>query len=154
MMQWPVLLLFLSYLYVIHFNDDEIVRATARKVTTRAGEISRIDISVSVKDGYHIQSNKINNEFIIPTTVKLNPDNGFKIKKIVFPSSKKFKLEGFDNDLEVYDGNFDIGVTLRTANSIERGIHHLRGELNYQACDSVRCFSPKGVPFLIEVAVQ
>jgi hypothetical protein len=154
MMQWSVLLLLLSYFSGINFNDEEIVTANAKKVTTRAGEISRIDIAVSVKDGYHIQANKVRNEFIIPTTLNLNPGDEFKIKKIVFPLSKKFKLEGVDDHLEVYDGNFDIAVTLKTANSIRKGIHHLSGNLSYQACDSVRCFAPKEVQFKVEFEVQ
>lgn len=153
MMLWSALLLLLCYSPGI-LGSDEIVQASAAKVTTRAGEVTTINIAVSVKNGYHIQANKVNDEFIIPTTVELTPTTEIKIKKIVFPSSKKFKLEGVDDYLEVYDGNFEIAVKLKTAHAVQRGTHQLEGRLKYQACDSVRCFSPKDVRFLVELYIQ
>lgn len=151
---YAFILLLISHCSSVTFDGDELVQASAERVTIRGGQVKAVNILVRVKDGYHIQANKVRNEFTIPTTLVLRQSNEFKMKRAAFPSSKKFKLEGVDDYLEVYDGKFEIGVTLKATSEVQPGAYQLNGKLNYQACDSVRCFSPRDAHFIIEVDVQ
>ncbi|HLF34982.1 MAG TPA: protein-disulfide reductase DsbD domain-containing protein [Cyclobacteriaceae bacterium] len=133
---------------------DEIVKVNVSKVIVKAGRQSVINISVEVKDGYHIQANEVNDEYIIPTTIEIDGGSEFIIKSLNFPSVKKFKLEGTDVDLDVYDGLFEILAFFNSQKTLPKDLYQLNGALTYQACDSIRCLFPKTIKFLIEIEVQ
>jgi len=154
MIQWPIIFLVSSFAVSEQIRANEIVKVNVPKVIVQAGKSSVINITVEVKNGYHIQANKVNNEFIIPTTLEINDDKEIILKKQVFPSAKKFKLEGTDEHLDVYDERFAISIFFRTRKEIQRGIRQLNGKLNYQACDSVRCLFPRVIDFSIDVEVR
>lgn len=135
-------------------NPDVIVKVNAPKVTVEAGRHSVIQIVVEIKNGYHIQANKVSNESMIPTTLDISSDKSLIVKKQVFPSAKKFKLEGTEEYLDVYDGRFDISIFFNTSRQTKKGLHRLDGKLNYQACDSIRCLFPRAAGFSMEIEVR
>lgn len=152
-MRWLIIFLFNSIMTIGQVND-ELVKVNVPTVTVQAGRQSVISVSVEVKNGYHIQANEVKDEYIIPTTLEIDGGKEFVIKKQVFPSAKKFKLEGTDQYLDVYDGRFEIQTSFIAQTKSQKKVHHLNGKLNYQACDSVRCLFPRTVEFLIEVNVN
>ena len=154
MIQWLTIFLVSSFTVSKQINADEIVKVNVPKVIVQAGKSSVINITVEVKNGYHIQANKVDNEFIIPTTLEINGDEKITLKKQIFPSAKQFKLEGTDEHLDVYDGRFEINIFFKARKEIQKGIRQLKGKLNYQACDSVRCLFPRVIDFSIDVEVR
>ncbi len=150
MIKWLTIFL-ISTLTVI--NTDEIVKVNTQKVIVKAGLDSVINIAIEIKNGYHIQANKVENQFI-PTTLEIKNDREITIKNKIFPPAKKFKLKGTDQYLNVYDGIFEISILFTTKKEVRKGLHHLYGQLNYQACDSMRCLFPKSIEFLLEVELR
>src|SRR6266508_3950465 len=105
------------FIFLFHFSlcseqasSDSIIKITVPEVIAHAGKSAVIYVYVVVKEGYHIQANKVNDEFVIPTTLDLNADTIIKTGKQIFPSGKKFKLEGTSDYLFVYDGKFKITI--------------------------------------------
>jgi hypothetical protein len=135
-------------------SSEDIVKVHAPGVTMRAGGSSTIDLSVEVMDGYHIQSNKADVESIIPTTLGIESDKEIFLRKQIFPKAKKFKLKGTDEVLDVYDGRFNVRISLGAGRKIRKGLHRLNGKMDYQACDSVRCLFPRVAEFTLEVEVR
>jgi predicted metal-dependent peptidase len=134
-------------------HADEIVKARAQKKIISAGDDAMINIVVEVMEGYHIQANKVSNEFI-PTTLEIKGDHEIILKSQVFPQAKKFKLEGTEEYLDVYDGRFEINIFFKTQKEIKKGIHQLNGILSYQACNAIRCLFPRSTEFAIEIEVR
>ena len=135
-------------------NSDEIVEVVAPTVVIHAGVDSvMMNISIKVKDGYHIQADKVGND-LIPTSLEIHGDGKIVIRNQIFPLPRKFKLEGTDESLDVYGGTFEIGICLQAEKDLMKGRHELAGKLTYQACDSVRCLFPRVAGFLIEVEVR
>lgn len=153
MIRWLIIFLLISIMADGQVNDD-LVKVNAPNVTVQAGRQSMISVSVEVKDGYHIQAHAVKDEFIIPTTLEIDGGKEFVIKNQVFPSAKTFKLEGTDQYLDVYDGRFAIQTFFIAHKKTRKNVHHLKGKLNYQACDSVRCLFPRTVEFSIEIDVH
>ncbi|MEX2232423.1 MAG: hypothetical protein WD824_09700 [Cyclobacteriaceae bacterium] len=154
MTKWLTIFLVSSFTAGSQINADEIVKVNSPGVIVKAGNHSMINVAIEVKNGYHIQANKVDNEFIIPTTLEMSYGKDIIVKKQVFPSAKKFRLEGTNEYLDVYDGRFEIGIFFRTQKEIQKGIHRLDGKLNFQACDSIRCLSPRGIEFSMEIEVR
>ncbi len=134
-------------------TSNGIVKISAPEFLVPAGKSSVIRVKIEVKKGYHIQANKVNNEFLIPTTLEINTDKKIILGKQVFPRSKKFKLEGTENFLDVYDGIFEISIPFKTQKTIQKRKYELGSKLHYQACDSRTCFFPKIIDFFIHVKV-
>jgi hypothetical protein len=150
---WPFILL----LYLLPCKEkasvDSIVKVNAPEVTAYAGKSGEIHIYVTIKKGYHIQANKVNDDFIIPTTFEINTGEIITTGKQSFPSGKKFRLEGTSDYLRVYDGVFKITIPFKTFEKIQKGKYTLDAKLHYQACDNKTCYSPKTVVFSIAVKV-
>lgn len=155
-MRWPILILvvLLDYAARAQASTDQIVVVEPSETVVKTGANSIISIHVEVRDGYHIQANKVHDEYIVPTTLVFEEKDGFVISDIVFPTAKKFRLEGTDNVLDVYDGKFEIRARLNTHKQIKKGEYILAGKLNYQACDSVRCLFPREVKFEVQIKVR
>lgn len=147
MIEWHTIFLMIS---LTLSNTDEIVKVKTQNVIVNAGSDSVINIAIEIKSGYHIQANKVKDQFI-PTTLEIKGDKEIIITNKVFPPAKKFKLEGTDQYLDVYDGKFEISIFFTTKKEIRKGLHHLYGQLNYQACDSMRCLFPKSIEFSLDI---
>jgi len=148
-------LLIISLAYLLaDLTSPVIVTVNVAESIVYAGIAAMIPISVEVKEGYHIQANKVNDESLIPTTLEVNADKNITINKQEFPPSKKFKLEGTDTFLNVYDGKFLIKLFLNPVAKTQTGKYVLEAKLRYQACDSKSCLFPRVIDFLIPVEVK
>ncbi len=134
-------------------QKTDILKIIVPQILVDAGKSSTIHIGVEIKNGYHIQANKVNDEYLIPTTLKINADKNIMPGEQAFPQSKKFRLEGSDDYLNVYDGNFDISIAFKTTKQIQKGKHTLAAKIHYQGCDSKSCLSPKTIDFFIPIEV-
>lgn len=135
-------------------TDKTLVNVTVNEATVYVGKNTLISIWVEVKRGYHIQANKVDDEFLVPTTLEVNDVKGITISKQEFPSAKPFKLEGTDSFLSVYDGKFLIKLTLAADAKMKTGNYELKAKLHYQACDSRSCLFPRALDFSIPVEVK
>jgi hypothetical protein len=153
MAHWPLIFLF----HFLPFNNqtsaDSIIKITAPEVIVHPGENATINVYVTVKKGFHIQSNKVNDEFIIPTTLEINTGKIITTGKQSFPGGKKFRLKGTDNYLLVYDGSFKITIPFKAGKKTQKGKYPLNAKLRYQACDSRTCFFPKIIDFRIFITI-
>ena len=153
MVHWPLIFLFHFFPFNNQSSADSIIKLTAPEVIVHAGENATINVYVVVKKGFHIQSHEVIDEFIVPTTLEMNTGEIITTGKYSFPPGKKFKLEGTDNYLLVYDGNFKITIPFKASEKIQKGKYPLYAKLRYQACDSRTCFFPKSIDFIISVTV-
>jgi hypothetical protein len=153
MTSWAAILSFICYVAIAQSISNEIASVHAPAVTAQAGEPGTFNLSVEIKEGYHIQSHEVKDE-LIPTTIQFNSLPGFTFTEVAFPPPKKFKLEGTESNLDVYDGKFNVKVSFTTDPKIRRGKHNPTGKFKYQACDSVRCLFPKSIDFSFNVEVK
>jgi len=119
-----------------------------------AGGLVEVQISVTLTNGYHLQANPASGDYLVPTRLELKAPKGVTVGKIIYPSGKPYRLNGADKDLDTYDGNFKIGVLLKSPSAARPGKRILQGRLYYQACDSKTCLFPTSVPLSLTVNVN
>lgn len=134
--------------------DPDIVTVHSTESIVYAGENNCVQVGVSVKEGYHIQANKVSDESLVPTTLEIQHNGFLTVSKQEFPPGKQFKLEGTDSSLNVYDGNFPINLFLNPDKNAVEGKYVLAAKLHYQACDSRRCLFPETIDFEIPIEVK
>ncbi|MGA3125131.1 MAG: protein-disulfide reductase DsbD domain-containing protein [Candidatus Korobacteraceae bacterium] len=122
-------------------------------VVTRGGK-AVLNIELQVNKGFHVNSNKPNDELLLPTVVHLNPPQGIMIVNIQYPEGEQLALPFMGNDkLSVYTGSFAITAAVRVPKSAMPGTLRVHGEVKYQACDNRQCFPPKTTPLEFDVRV-
>lgn len=149
-----LVILILTHSLAVAQVDNDLVRVTAPLATMQRGGEAVVRLVVDVVDGYHIQAHEVKDEFLIPTTLSLNTGGAFVAAAPVFPATHKFRLEGTDEYLDVFDGKFEIEVHLRASPATKDGLHRVEGELHYQACDSIRCLFPRTAKFVMAIQIN
>lgn len=126
-----------------------------KKFLINTGKEALIELYFRVKDNYHIQANQLNDENLIPTTLNLTGPDNFAAGKALFPPPEKFLMTGTDEQLDVFSNQFKIYVPVKINNFKTQDKHSLvlNGNLFYQACDSVKCYYPRNLDFLLNIEI-
>lgn len=153
-MNWAIIIVPVCLLFGNkQFVSADILNIAVAEIVVHAGKSSVIKMEIEIKKGYHIQVNKVKDDLLIPSTVEINDDKNITIGRQKFPPAKKFKLEGTNNFLDVYDGVFEIRIPIKTVAKTPKGEHMLDGKLHYQACDNRTCLFPKSIGFSISIKI-
>jgi hypothetical protein len=123
-------------------------------VVIEAGGKSILRVPVHVASGYRVQANPASNEFLVPLELVLADTGVFGFGDPVYPEPEAYRLEGADDDLLTYRGDFEIVVVVSADVAAAAGAGTATGELRYQACNSRMCFFPESVAVdvLLDVA--
>jgi hypothetical protein len=145
------ILVLLPWMFALTTGD--VVKLHVPQVTLRHNTEATIRIRISVKEGFHIQSNKPSMEQFIPTVVTLAVPSELTLFPPVFPSAKKFSLEGTNDAIDVYDGDFDVVIPVQCGN-LASGTYYFQGTVRYQSCDARRCYFPEEITFSVRAVVK
>jgi hypothetical protein len=127
--------------------------AQAGEPVLRPGASSDARLEVTVKEGFHVQSNPAAEPYLVPVTLDLGADDRLKLGKPVYPPGKAFRLPGADDDLLVYDGTFELRVPIDVSAGAAPGVVRIEGTLRYQACDDRVCLRPASIPVGLTVKI-
>src|SRR5947207_1757369 len=107
-----------------------------------AGETVRAALTVTLPDGFHVQSNKPRDPDLIATELSVDAPAGVTVKEVVFPPAIDLKQIGVTQPLAVFERRFSIGVPLAFASNLATGSIDVPARLRYQACNDTTCFAP------------
>jgi len=115
----------------------------------RTGEDVRGVAVAKIADGWHVNSNKPLDEFVIPTVLTLDPATA-TLTGAQYPAHR---LQSFaftnGSQLAVYEGTIRIPFTAR----VKPGAQNIKATLRYQACNDHLCLPPKTVTADIALTV-
>lgn len=118
----------------------------AEQQTVPAGKRSTIELHFKVLDGYHVNSHTPKSDFLIPTTLKLQPAPGVTATEAQYSAGHEFSFAFSPTEkLDVYTGDFIIKLPVTAA----PGEHLVDAALHYQACDHAACYPPKTLPLQV-----
>src|SRR5688572_17433644 len=112
-------------------SEKEIVTISVDETLVPPGKKRVAVIQVKVKDGYHIQADKVNDESLIPVTLKVTTDKHFNVGDPIFPPYKLFRLEGTENSLNVFDSIITIRLPIKAGPDLKRGRYIIKARLHY-----------------------
>jgi thiol:disulfide interchange protein DsbD len=119
----------------------------------KAGAATKIDVEVKIDDGYHINSNRPAEQFLIPTALKLERLPGLTTTRVLYPKAKMQKFGFSEKPLSVYEGKARLSFTARALPSLAAGSYTLKGKLTVQACNNQACLRPQTVNVAIPLEV-
>src|SRR4030067_801987 len=116
------------------------------------GSEVKLAVKVNVENGWHINSNKPYEDYLIPTSLSIDTSY-FKIRRIVYPKPRDFTFDFSENPLSVYEGEIYIGALLDVSKDLSPGQYPLIVNLDYQACNDKSCLAPTSVQDTLLVTV-
>lgn len=121
------------------------------KIAAAAHSTAQAAFVVTIAPGFHIQSNHPKLDYLIPSTIELQPAHGVSVERVAWPKAQEHKFSFSADPLAVFEGTLKIPVTLKTSGP---GVAELHGTFRYQACNDQMCRPPVKVPLTLEVDVR
>jgi DsbC/DsbD-like thiol-disulfide interchange protein len=100
-------------------------------------------IVIDVPSGYHINSSKPLETYLIATSLKVDAPGGVRVGPVSYPRPmlKSFKFS--QKKLSVYEGQARLKFTLTIPANYSGGAVDLKTRVRLQSCNDEVCFPPK-----------
>ena len=115
-----------------------------QKLVIQRGQSATIKLQARIDPGYHVNSNKPHEDYLIPMRLTFTADP-LVVESVKYPAGHDEKYTFSEKPLSVVTGNFEVLVTIRAPQNIEPQMYVLLGKLRYQACSDKACLAPKTV---------
>ncbi len=117
------------------------------------GRAFEVAVVAEIRQGFHMNSHKPNDEFLIPTTLTAQLPSGFREVETVYPPGELLKFSFSPNPLSVYTGRVTLIMRLEAAANAPLGAQSLPLVLRYQACNDTTCLPPVKIPVEMKFTV-
>ncbi len=123
-------------------------------VAIKRGATATAKVKVSIRQGYHCNTNTPSDEYLIPLKLTFAPVGGVESTGVVYPKGTDEKYEFSVKPLNVYSGEFDLEVTFKAAKDAPKGPAKIVGKLRFQACNDKMCLAPKTLEVTIPLQIS
>ena len=120
-------------------------------ITVKRGATVTETLQVVVLPGFHVNSDKPKDEFIIPLRLIWTPGL-LDVKSVEFPKPEEMKVG--TQDLTVFTGTFAVKTQFQAPANAATGPATLMGKIKYQACSSDMCFRPSSIDVKLPVVIE
>jgi cytochrome c biogenesis DsbD-like protein len=117
------------------------------------GKTFEAAVVVAIEKGYHMNSNKPSETYLIATTLTPMAPAGIKVLDTMYPPGKDTKFPFTEKPLNVYSGTVTLKLKLATDATTPVGDVTIPTVLRYQACSESACLPPVKVPVDVPVKV-
>jgi thiol:disulfide interchange protein DsbD len=134
-------------------NQDIVKIAVIEKsLKVIQGEQFSLSLSIAVNPTWHINSNKPNDDFLIPSEISAK-GNGLKLIGVKYPKAHELKLSFSEELVSVYEATSNAKLTFGTSQDAPIGKQKIIVTLDYQACNDVSCLPPNATITEFEIEV-
>jgi thiol:disulfide interchange protein DsbD len=120
----------------------------------KPGSPFQIAVVIEIDKGYHINSNRPAEDFLIATSLKVEPLPGLRTNAVRYPKAKLAKFEFSEKPMSVYEDRAVLRLTARALPTLAVGKHTIKAKLTVQACNDQACLRPETVNVSIPLEVS
>ncbi|HTR47910.1 MAG TPA: protein-disulfide reductase DsbD domain-containing protein [Verrucomicrobiae bacterium] len=149
--------------HFVHAQEPSAPQSAASVVKTKVyasldpvarGKEFQVAVIVEIANGYHMNSHKPLDSYLIKTTLTPQLPAGFTQVEEIYPEGKNLKFPfSPDKPLNVYTGTVTLRLRLKAEEAAALGKTSIPITLRYQACNNSACLPPVKVPVTAEVEV-
>jgi DsbC/DsbD-like thiol-disulfide interchange protein len=118
-----------------------------------AGHEFEVAIVVDILTGYHMNSHKPTESYLIPTSISLATTPGIREVSTSYPDGQMLKFDFSQGKLSVYSGSVTIRAKLAADAAAPPGEVTLPYTLRYQACNMSACLPPAKISVPVKVKI-
>jgi thiol:disulfide interchange protein DsbD len=110
-------------------------------------------IQINIKKGWHINSHKPLEEYLVPTEIKFVETDGITHGNIRYqnPVLKKFSFT--ESNISVYENTVFIYTSITIMPDFKHDSLKIKSLLRYQACDDKSCLAPEEIQLIATVPI-
>ena len=108
----------------------------------RGGSV-RATVTMDIPAGYHVNSNRPLEKFLVATELKIEAPNGIRVGAVVYPRALLRNFTFSKTRVSVYEGRAVMSFNVTVPAKAPTGSVELKGRLRYQSCNDSLCFPPK-----------
>ncbi len=129
------------------------VEAFASRLTVRPGQLLEVALRLMIDPGWHINSRRPLQQYLVPTTVRLQPHPSARLAELAYPDGERISLSFSPEPLSVYQGQLWLRVPVAIAGDAKAGAIKLVLEVLAQPCNDKSCLAPHthSLPITVEV---
>lgn len=109
----------------------------------KRGRTAQATIVMEIPGGYHVNSNRPLEKFLIATQLKIDAPKGVRVGPISYPRSQVRSLKFSKNKVAVFEGRTTIRFTVTVPSGFASNNVELKARLRYQSCSDEVCFPPQ-----------
>jgi thiol:disulfide interchange protein DsbD len=129
------------------------VKAIASFSKFHPSSTGHVAVTAEIAEGWHINSDKPRDEFLIPTVLEVTAPEGIEIEQILYPEPFLERLAISEGLMSLYHGRVTFGARLRIASSTPPGSYTITATLSYQGCNNMTCIAPASVSTEVAIVV-
>lgn len=150
-----IIVTFVLMIKSLYPQVENIVKLSIQKnaVEVQIGKQFSIEANALINSSWHINSNKPNDEFLIPTVVTAK-GKGIKLFKIKYPKPLELNFSFSDSPVSVFEGETKFGLTFEVLENAAVGKQNIEVILDYQACNDVTCLPPNSASANFELIIN
>lgn len=135
-------------------QDQDVAKISVKDkaVKVKQGELVSVNLLISVNSGWHMNSSRPNDEFLIPSVITAK-SNIAKLVNVKYPKAKEIKLSFSEELVSVYEGNETAILTFKANKDASVGKSKTIITLEYQACNDNSCLPPNETKSEFEIEV-
>jgi DsbC/DsbD-like thiol-disulfide interchange protein len=119
------------------------VSASVSSNKVSRGRTVRSTVTMDIPGGYHVNSNRPLEKFLIPTTLKVDTPDGIRSGPIAYPRAVVRKFKFSKNNVSVYEGRAIMRFTITIPPGTSTGSKEVKLNVRYQSCNDEVCFPPQ-----------
>src|SRR6267142_4829524 len=117
------------------------------------GKVIQGAIVVDIPGGYHVNSNRPREKFLVATQLSVDMPQGVRVGPITYPRALLRKFQFSQDKLSVYEGRAILRFNITVPVSFKSGSLILKAKLRYQSCSDSLCFPPQNREVKLEIPV-
>lgn len=144
----------LSFQQIIFAQGSDVVKIAVKESSVKVsqGDEFKTTLEITIDQTWHINSQKPNDDFLIPSEITAK-GNGVKLIKVIYPEAHNIKLAFSEELVSVYEGTASAKLTFRVDKNAPVGKQKVQVTLDYQACNDMTCMPPNDVAAEFEIEV-
>jgi thiol:disulfide interchange protein DsbD len=117
------------------------------------GRAFEVAAAIEVAHGYHVQANKVLQDYLIPLTLTPDVPAGIRVASTEYPKAQMVKFPFATQPMAVYEGKFVVRMKLEADPGAPTGATKIPMTLRFQACNDQLCLPPTKLPLTAEFEV-
>ena len=110
---------------------------------TQRGRTVQGTIVIDIPSGYHVNSNRPLEKFLIATQLQIDAPKGIRVGPIVYPRPLLRSLKFSKSKVSVFEGRTTIRFSVTVPRSFTGNSAELKARLRFQSCNDDTCFPPQ-----------
>lgn len=110
---------------------------------TQRGRTVQGTIVIDIPPGYHVNSNRPLEKFLIATQLQIEAPKGIRVGPVLYPRPLLRSLKFSKSKVSVFEGRMTIRFSVTVPRGFTGNSAELKARLRFQSCNDELCFPPQ-----------